>query len=764
MQVSRFVIWLIAIVGGGCCGSLLAVTPAQRPFSQSELEHWSLQKVQSAIPPKLNHSATSNSAIDAFVLQELALREIAPSPEADRATLLRRVSFDLIGLPPTPDEIESFVNDHSPDAYDRVIDRLLASPKHGEKWARHWLDLAMYAESTGFEQDETRPHAWRYRDYVVRAFNDDKPYDRFVTEQIAGDENWPHDLEARIATAFMRHYPEEGNNKDILLARQEILHHVTDIVGATFLGLTFNCAQCHDHKYDPILQKDYYRLQAFFANIGHDDAVPLVSQPELSHYQQRLAEYERRSESLWNEMDQLLAKVRKYSPQQLLARYPDYVIEAMSATDTSRSPLQSQIAYILNHKDCGTCPQRPKPHADPFFAKDAASLKGEDKDRYDAIRVELAQLADLKPADVPRAMGIIDISSTAPETHVLGIGAYTSPKELVEPGFLSILDPQPAKIDRPGELTSTGRRSALARWLVDRSNPLTARVMVNRIWHYHFGRGIVGTPSDFGVVGESPTHPELLDWLASNFVESGWSIKLMHRNIVLSSTYRQKSLDRPEQQSDSDNRLLWRFPPQRLDAEAIRDSALYISGSLNAAVGGPSVFPPLPDGRPIPMGGWKTSAAPADHARRSLYIFVRRNDRFPLLESFDFPDTHESCACRNQTLTAPQALTMLNGNASRTWADDFAKRLFKEIGDDQTSQVRRAFQLAHGRLPDDWESRTSVDFLVKQAETIESDRATRDRDESKDSIRHEENGSVRHTALRDFCLMLLNSNEFVFRF
>lgn len=760
-------VWFtLAIVtcGIGISTPTIAKSPSHADVTTNDRDHWSLQPIAEPVPPHTSHRSVANNAIDAFVLHELENREILPSQPADRATLLRRASIDLVGLPPTPEEVAAFIADQAPDAWERVIDRLLASPKHGEKWARHWLDLAMFAESSGFEQDETRPNAWRYRDYVIDAFNADKPYDRFVTEQIAGDELWPDELSARIATAFMRHYPEEGNNKDILLARQEILHHVTDVVGSTFLGLTFNCAQCHDHKYDPISQRDYYRLQAFFANIGHDDEIPLADARELANYERRLSEYERRSEMLWNEMDQLLAKVRKYSPAQLLARYPDYVIEAMAATETSRTPLQSQIAYILNHKDCGTCPQRPKPHADPFFAKDAGALKGDAKQRYAELKAELDQLKSFKPADVARAMGIVDISAAAPPTHVLGVGAYTNPKELVEPGFLTILDPQPAAIQPPEGRLSTGRRSALARWLVDAKNPLTARVFVNRVWHYHFGRGIVGTPSDFGVVGDSPSHPELLDWLANQLVEGNWSVKRMHRKIVQSATYRQCSIDRPDQHSDPDNRLLWRFLPQRLDAELIRDAALSVSGMLNQQMGGPSVFPALPAGRPTPAGGWSTSSKQADHARRSVYIFVRRNDRFPMMETFDFPDTHESCACRGQTLTAPQALTLLNGAAPARWAEFFANRLIREAGQTAEQRVRLAFQLAYSRFPDDWELATTVEFLNSQTETIKQEHAIGRTSNLQDAKLVSTDNAAELQALCDFCLMLLNSNEFLFRF
>jgi len=734
----------------------LSASPEDGEFTADELSFWSLQRAVRPELPAIRGQARSRSAIDQWIHKELEFASITPSEDADRRTLIRRATLDLTGLPPSLEEIASFIEDEHADAYERMIERLLASPGYGERWGRHWLDLSLFAESSGFEQDETRPNAWRYRDYVVSAFNSDKPYNRFVMEQIAGDELWSDSIEARIATGFLRHYPEEGNNKDIMLARQEILHHVTDLVGSTFLGLTFNCAQCHDHKYDPIRQSDYYRLQAFFANIGHDDKIPFASEDRLKEYEQRLAEYEHKTEHLWSEMDQLLSTVRKYSPKQLLARYPDYVIEAMSAPTGLRTPLQSQIAYIVNHKDCGTCPQRPPPHADPSFANDAKSLKDESKTRFDELKSELDQWKSLKPDDVPRASGIVDIGEIAPPTHVLGVGLYTQPRQEVAPGFLSILDAAPAKIQKPEGIPTTGRRATLAKWLVDPKNPLTARVMVNRVWHHHFGRGIVGTPSDFGAIGDPPTHPELLDWLADYFVQSGWSIKQMHRLMMTSSTYRQDSSGRGDETYDPNNRLLWRYPPQRLEAESIRDSALFVSGVLNQNLAGQSVFPPLPEGRPTPVGGWKLSPNAADHVRRSVYIFVRRNDRFPMLEVFDFPDSHEACACRNQTMTAPQALTLLNGDQPAKWADAFARRVKTEAVDDRVHQIRLANQLAFSRFPDEWELQAALEFLEKQAITLESEGlATK-------SNSVEERSEDR--ALEDYCLMLINSTEFLFRY
>ena len=733
-------------------------------FTAQQRGYWAFQKVVRPEVPETANKEWARNPIDAFVLAKLEANGIEPAPPADKITLIRRASFDLIGLPPTPEEVRAFLDDDSPKAFEKVIDRLLASPHYGERWGRHWLDLARFAESTGFETDVTRPNAWRYRDYVISAFNSDKPYDRFVQEQIAGDEMWPASFEARIATAFNRHYAEEGNQKDLLLARQETLSDITNVVGSTFLGLTFGCAQCHEHKFDPILHKDYYRLQAFFANVDHDDRFPIVPVDELEEYERKLAAWKEKTQAIWDEMSALLMPQRAYTPAQLLARYPDYAIEAIKTPENQRTPIQQWMAHLLGTKDCGTCPLKPKPYLDPSFRNVVKKLKGEDKKRYEELEAELEKFAHLKPEDIGRGTGIIDITGDPPPTHVLGVGLYTNPGEEVEPGFLSILDSGPAKIEKPADMHTTGRRTALAKWLTDPENPLTGRVMVNRIWHHHFGRGIVATPGDFGVMGERPTHPELLDWLTVEFVENGWSMKQVHRLIMNSNTYQQSSELREEaKNADPFNRILWRCPPQRMEAEVVRDSALAVAGLLNPAVGGPSVFPPLPPGMPQPVGGWELNEEQPDQHRRSVYVFVRRNHRYPMLDAFDFPDSHESCARRNQTTTAPQALTLLNSGLTAKWARSFAGRVLNEAGDDTSRQVEAAYHLAYSRDPDPWEKDTALTFFERQRKIILEQLAQG----KKPALPETLPAGVEHeqaAALVDYCLMLLNSNEFVYRF
>ncbi len=756
--------------------ALVYAEPAHNvSFSAQQRAYWAFQPVERPSPPPIPDTDWARNPIDAFVLAKLTDGSLEPSPPAERAALIRRVFLDLTGLPPSPADVSAFVADDSPGAYERLVERLLASTHYGERWGRHWLDLARYAETGGFEHDISRPNAWRYRDYVIDAFNADKPYDRFLQEQIAGDELWPDRPDATLATAFNRHYAEEPNQKDLLLARQETLHDITSVVGSTFLGLTFNCAQCHDHKFDPITQRDYYRLQAFFASVNHDDFVPMVPAAEFREYERKLALWEEKTAAIWQEMYELLEPLRNFTAEQLLHRYPDYVLEAIKTPADQRGPNQEWMASLLGTKVCGTCPIEPKPYLDPGFRSRASKVKGEAKERFEELEAELAEFAHLKPDDVPRGMGIYDVSPNPPATHVLGAGLYTNPGEEVQPGFLSILDPGPASVVPPAGGRSTGRRTALARWLTDPVNPLVARVMVNRIWHYHFGRGIVATPSDFGMMGERPTHPELLDWLAAEFVDSGWSVKHVHRLILGSNTYRQaaKPADEPTEVAgravasktakvrDPFNKLLWKFPARRLEAEVVRDAALSVAGLLNPAFGGPSVRPPLPDGVPVPIGGWKQTRSAADHRRRSVYVFVKRNMPLPLLATFDFPDTHESCARRSRTTTAPQALSLLNGQEPSEWARAFAARVLEFAGSSATKQVDLATRLAYGRVPSPREKDVALTFLDRQARIV-SDRPDGAEPASMPDSLPPGVSPEHAAALVDYCLMLLNSNEFVY--
>jgi hypothetical protein len=709
---------------------LLASESKPKEFTALQKRWWSFQPVAKTAAPAVQNKAWVKNDVDAFILAKLEAMGIQPNAGADRITLLRRASLDLTGLPPTPEEVQAFLADNSPDAWARQVDRLLDSPRYGERWARHWLDLARYADSEGFKSDETRPNIWRYRDYVINSFNADKPYDRFVKEQIAGDELYPNDPQAVIATGFNRHFPDESNARNLMQRRQELLFDITDVVGSTFMGLTVGCAKCHDHKFDPILQKDYYRLQAFFANTRIEDNMVLAGAERRKQYETKHAVWDARTEAIRAEMRKLVEPTLKKLWQDGFDKFPPEIQDSITTEPEKRTPIQWHMYY------------KARPQVE-FSVDDAAKkMKGAGAARYKELAKELAKFDNIKPAELPVAQTMIDNASAPPKTHVLKVGVYSNLMEEVEPGFLTLLDGgAPAKIEKPAGRETSGRRTALANWLTDPANPLTARVMANRIWHYHFGRGLSGNPSDVGLMGERPSHPELLDYLAAAFVENGWSIKKMHRLILLSNTYQLSSdFNETAAKVDSDNRLLWRFSRRRLEGETVRDAMLAVSGKLNLKMHGPGVFPPLPPGV-VTRGGWKQREDESEANRRSVYVFVRRNTRYPMFEAFDMPDTHESCARRNVTTSAGQALELMNNELVLDWARSLAARVANDAaGMSPQSQVERAFKLVYTRPPTAEETKTALAFLD----------------------RHDKITGDRKATLADFCHMLLNSNEFLY--
>jgi hypothetical protein len=735
------------------CGVLAASDDL--PFTAEQLNHWAYQKVQKPKPPGGGNRAWVRNPVDAFVLAKLESKGLKPAPVADKVTLLRRATFDLTGLPPTPEEVEAFLADNSPAAFEKVVDRLLASPHYGEKWARHWLDLARYAESDGFKADDTRPNIWRYRDYVIKAFNEDKPYDRFIKEQIAGDELWPDDPDALVATGFNRHYPDEYNARNLRQRRQEILNDITDTVGAVFLGSTIGCARCHNHKYDPILQKDYYRLQAFFAPMRAKDDIVLVTPAAQAEYQRKLAQWQEQTKEIRERIAKIEAPVAKSIYDDSFEKYPEDIQLAITTPPEKRDTMQ----WLMYHK----AQWQLNYGVDEDGAGVAQKLKGEKKKEWEALRKELAAFDDIKPKPLPIGSGIVDVGLEAPTTYVLKGGGYDAFGEEVQPGFLTILDRGPAKIV-PSKIGTTGRRTALANWLAAPDNPLTARVMVNRLWHYHFGRGIVGTPSDFGEMRDMETHRELLDWLAATFVEQGWSVKKMSRMIMLSNAYQQSSaFDAGATKVDPDDKLLWRYHRQRLSGEEIRDAILAVSGRINWRMGGPSVFPEIPKEMDV-RGGWRRNESEDQTTRRSIYTFVRRNSRYPMFQAFDMPDTHESCSRRGVSTTAPQALNLLNDKTILLSAQSFAGRVLKESSADVNRQIAVAYRLALSREPDAEERKMAISFLERQSTLIIS------RIEAKQPVALPANCSIasdaaaqaRAAALVDFCHVLFNSNEFVY--
>jgi hypothetical protein len=671
-------LWALPVRSGECDGKPWAFLPPERP----------------SIPGIEDPSADiARNPIDAFLLETLREHAIEPAGEADRRTLIRRLTFDLIGLPPTPEDVEAFERDTRPDAYERLVDRLLASPHHGERWGRHWLDVVRFAETHGYERDDPKPNAWKYRDYVISAFNADKAYDRFLTEQLAGDELPESTSEAKIATGLHRLGPIDDEPADSVMDRFDQLDDMVRTVGTAFMGLTIHCARCHDHKFDPISQQDYYRMVSFFspgrkfvrdseASISLDLADP--------------AEIRRR--------DEMVASI-----------------------DRQVNALRERLTAL--------------PPADPATSPTKREIEG-----------RIAALEKSKPVGLPRALGLTDAGPSAEPTHVLVRGDAHKPGKEVVPAFLSAIDRETPAILPASTGASTGRRTALARWLTAPDHPLTPRVIANRLWAHHFGAGIVASPSDFGAMGDEPTHPELLDWLASELASSGWSLKAMHRMIVSSAAYRRATAwNDSAGATDPENTLLWRRRPRRLEAESLRDAILAVSGALNPTMEGPSIMPPIDPavlaGQSRPGSGWKVSN-PVDASRRSVYIFVKRTLALPELEVMDSPENNEPCPRRSVTTTAPQALTMFNSAFAFDSAARFADRLRREARD-ESAHIDRAFKLAYGRAPTSAEKSASLEFLDRQASLVSRQPA------------HDAPVDFRHQAMQTFCLVILNSNEFL---
>jgi hypothetical protein len=694
-----------------------------------------------ALPVVANKSWIGN-AIDAFILARLEAEGLSPSPRASKERLLRRVTFDLTGLPPTLAEQEAFAADTSADAYRKVVERLLASPRYGERWASHWLDVVRYAETDGFKSDDLRPTAHLYRDYTIRALNADMPYDRFIRQQLAGDELEPDNPDALIATGFLRLWPDESNAGNLEQRRQEILDDVTDVTGQVFLGLTFGCARCHDHKYDPILQTDYFRLQAFFAPMRTRDDLTVANAEERRDYQRRLDAWQSASRQLRAEMDKLLADKRREQRKYALNKFRAHIQEAVLTPDEQRTPYQRQIALIAERQ---------------LKSDDQALLKrlsAEQKKTYRELEQKLAALPTPRPQPLTMAMAVTDSGAEAPPTHLLGGGDWRKPRDEVQPAFPHFLDKAQPDIHPIPERKTTGRRSALAQWLTRKDNPLTARVLVNRLWQHHFGAGIVASSGDFGVMGEAATHPELLDWLAVEFVENGWSLKHMHRLMVLSAAYCQDSRGDSGTPAraralrvDAENHLLWHARRRRLEGEALRDAMLALSGELTPRMFGPSAHPRLPPN--ISKYAWKPDASPQDRHRRSIYVLAKRNMRYPLFDAFDLPDMHNSCSRRLNTTTAPQALLLLNGEFTLERGQRFAALLNERCGDDEPRLIAEAYRLAWGRPAKPEEAQLGLRFLNERIEQMRA--------------RHGDGGSRdRAAVLADFCHALLNTNEFLF--
>lgn len=746
------------------CLTAIGVTSAQtREFTDAQKSFWSFQPVKKPAVPGVKNKDWTKNPIDAFVMAKLEEKQIEPNKPADKRTLLRRATLDMTGLPPTDKEVDAFLADNSPNAFEKVVDRLLASPAYGERWGRHWLDVARYADSDGFKADATRPNIWRYRDYVIQAFNEDKPYNRFIREQIAGDELYPGDHDAMVAMGFNRHWIDETNAAGLLTRRQETLDEITTATGSAFLGVTIGCARCHDHKYDPIPQRDYYRLQAFFANTSYGDgALPVKDRVERQKYETQKALWEEKTKDTRAEMATMLEPLRAQRIKGGISTFEDEVVEAILMDPAKRNPFQQMMFHTASSRI--TFDEEPD-------ARTLRSLKGDAATHYGELKKKLAEFDSIRPAAPPEGQFMIDISTTAPPTHVLGRGDIMNKGEEVQPGFLSILTAADAKITAPAGLNSTGRRTALAEWLTDPKNPLVARVMVNRMWHYHFGRGIVASPGDFGRMGMRPTHPELLDYLASTFVENGWSFKKLHKQILLSNTYQVSSDNQAKAaEADPDNKLMWHYNRRRIEAEAIRDSMLYVSGFLNPEMGGPGVMPPVPPGTLSDLsatavaGGWKADTDAAKQNRRSVYIFVRRNLLYPMMHEFDTANTFEVWHQRKNTVTPSQSLDLMNNETILNWAQALAGRVLSDgrVASESLEQVDRAFRLVYGRRPAAEEQKVSAAFLGKQIPIMASRLANGKAKPAMPTQIPAGMEPARAAALVDLCHMLLASNEFLY--
>lgn len=683
-------------------------------------DYWAYKAVQRPELPSVKHADWVRSPIDAFILQRLEQEGLTPAPAASRGTMIRRAYYDLTGLPPTPEEVQSFVNDPDPAAYPKLIDRLLASPHYGEKWGRHWLDVVHYAETNGYERDGIKPHAWRFRDYVIDSFNQDKPFDQFIREQLAGDELPGENPASIVATGYYRLGVWDDEPADPLLARYDELDDIVATTSQVFLGMTMNCCRCHDHKIDPLPQTDYYKFVAFFQDVPHfSDNRDVVSRNNLTDITppDRRRQYEaelKKREARMGELRQAMTKLEEIG------------IKKMPAEDQRASEgLDRQLVIDRKLK---------------MFLEESEFAE------YEKLKREHDQLNSAPKPARDLALSVNNCQVPAPVTHVLLRGNPHVPGDRVEPGYPEVLTSDLPAIPEPQPGAKTaGRRLVLANWIASPGNPLTGRVFVNRLWQYHFGKGIVGTPNDFGLYGDDPTHPELMDWLAAEFTDGGWTLKRMHRLLMLSSTYQMSSAANAEAlQKDPANALYWRFPMRRLTAEELRDSFLAVSGQLNLKAGGPSIYPPIPrevlQGQSNPGSGWHTSN-PEDSARRSVYVHVKRSLLLPILATHDAADTDTSCPVRYNTIVPTQSLGMLNSEFSHQQADAFAQRLERDAGGDVAAQVRRALWLIAGREP--------------RAAEVEQDLAL--------IQQFREDGKQEpHAALKLYCLLLLNTNEFVY--
>ena len=743
-------------------GSDQPAADEEMPIPPEARKYWAFQKPIRAPLPGLAAGVNLINPIDRFLQKTRAEKGLKAAPRADRSTLVRRAYMDLIGLPPSPAELAAFLADESPGAWETLIDRLLADPHYGERWGRHWLDVARYADSNGFEHDFDRPNAWRYRDYVIRAFNQDKPYNTFLAEQIAGDELDRVTDDSMIATGFLRSYAKVGyREKDNPNNRYDYLDDMIGTIGRGVLWLTVNCARCHDHKFDPISQKDYYRMEASLNGYVETD-YPLAPKDKVEAYEKKTAEIDAGVALLRRAIREIEEPYRERLAQEKYKKYPLNVQRAIAVPEAQRTPGEALLAsqVIRSTSVSG--------------AEVELVMTPGERDRKIALNARIRAFESQRPKPLQLAAIVTDgdyrfvpdgpgdepapgkgVKREAIEGSFLfkGPGRYQAPPSyflirgdpesrgpLMQPGFIGVITSgNPRTEDPPPDGRTSGRRRALAAWLGSSENPLSARVMVNRIWSHHFGSGIVATLDNFGKMGEPPTNPQLLDWLALEFMERGWSVKQLHRLIMTSEAYRMSSQYQDaaavatDVAHDPENHYLWRFPIQRLDAEIVRDAIMATSGALDLTMGGPPVFPHIPAEILASMseGIWKREEDGPQSWRRSVYVYRKRGLVFPMFEVFDLPDQNTTCGRRNVSTVPTQALTLLNDAFVLRQAKLFADRVKEAEPDDPARQIDLAYRIALSRSPRAEEASLAADFLRKRS-------------------------------LADFTHVLLNLNEFLY--
>lgn len=769
------VVWGLAVAISGDAKSADEKPAVAEEAPQSKSKLWSYQPVRTPAVPAVKQQDWVRTPIDAFILAKQEEKGLTPSADADRAAFIRRATLDVWGVIPTPQEVEAFVNDDSDKAYEKLVERLLASPKYGERQGRKWLDLARYADSTGFQNDNDRLNMWRYRDYVINSFNQDKPYSRFLQEQLAGDELWPDQEEALIATGFMAQFPDNANSRDLVQRKYQITTDITDTVGKVVLGQTLECARCHNHKFDKISQKDYFSLQAFFANVAPVDNIPAKKGAIEVAYDQQWAKWEEATKDIRAKQKAIIDTHReealKYHKERYLTDSRAAIFKPKEQWTAQDRWVNHRLTNVTDEASLQAYFREKGESSDPKFQnKEIAAQWAE----LDKLNKELRKFNDLKPKTTSNTISAMTElgHADAPPSFVFAQGDHEKPLEEVQPAFPpAITDEKPDIKPLP---FSSGRRTALAKWIASPSNPLTARVYVNRVWDQYFGHGIVETVSDFGKAGQKPTNPELLDYLAAKFVKDGWSIKSLHKEILLSSVYRQASDYREDvHQADAENKLLAVFPRQRLEAEQVRDSLLAAAGKLEEKVGGPSVYPPLPkninatnsanvNGDPA----WKTSKDDKDHNRRSLYIFTRRSLPYPILDSFNMASPQEAHSKREVTTTPLQALTLFNSELIFDWSKSLAGRVINEAGLDESDRLDKLYQILFGRNANDDEKDSLQAFLDDQENVIRKKVATGKFEVNvpnglKENIQID---PVRAAAFVDLVHVVANSNEFIYRF